>query len=76
LWLSQRRRGLARLIPMVLLSLVAAGIVGCGAGRVLPEGATTTNPDPTPTPDGTYTLVVTGTASGISHSVQLTLTVK
>jgi hypothetical protein len=42
----------------------------CGAG-----GSSTPPPPPGSTPAGTYTLKVTGTSSGVNHTMNLTLTV-
>ncbi|SEG14383.1 Abnormal spindle-like microcephaly-assoc'd, ASPM-SPD-2-Hydin [Bryocella elongata] len=74
LWLGRRRRRLVSLACMMLVSIGLASLSGCGAGRALPPGATTTLPYPTPA--GTYTLTITGSASGISHTVLLTLIVQ
>ena len=74
LWPGRRRRRFSVLSLAMLLSLACAGTIGCGAGRALPPGATTVNPYQTP--NGTYTLTVTGSAAGVSHTVLLTLIVQ
>ncbi len=68
------RRRLAALGLMTCLIVVA----GCGAGRKIPStggpGSGTTVGSITPT--GTYNIVVTATAAGLTRTVNLTLTVQ
>lgn len=78
----RRRRGRNLLLLGVLaVTLIGCGLglTGCGLGVKPGSGPSTTTPPPAstyPTPPGSYTLSVTGTAPGLSHSVQLTLTVE
>jgi hypothetical protein len=65
----RRRRVYASLAVSMLFVLLWAACGGGGGGG----GGTT--PPPTGTPAGTYTLTVTGTASGVSRTTSLTLKV-
>ncbi len=60
------------------VSVFVGGLAGCGAARTLPldgSGGGADSPA-TPTPSGTYNIVVTGATAGVSHTVDLTLTVQ
>jgi hypothetical protein len=77
----RRRRGRNLLLLGLVVTLIGCGLglTGCGLGVKPGSGSSTTTPPPAssyPTPPGSYTLSVTGTAPGLSHSVQLTLTVE
>jgi hypothetical protein len=75
---ATRRRRLPRL-PLVVITLIAlACITGCGSSRLIPGqgGSSGGGSSSTPTPSGTYNLTVTGSAAGLTHSVNLTLTVQ
>ena len=69
-----RRRSLSS--ALLLVCLIA--VTGCTASRTIPStttgGSGTGSTNPTPT--GTYNITVTGTSSGLSRSVNLTLTVQ
>ncbi len=70
--LATPRRTRKAILTLSLLALAA-----CGTARTIPTTASPTTPIVlTPTPSGTYNLVVTGTASGLTRSVNLTLTVQ
>jgi hypothetical protein len=82
-FLARRRRRGRNLLLLGLLAVTpigcGLGLTGCGLGVKPGSGSSTTTPPPAstyPTPPGSYTLSVTGTAPGLSHSVQLTLTVE
>jgi len=82
----QRAFLLALLLPLALLSrkrrrppyltalIFLAALTGCGADRVIPNSQVITNPT-NPTPKGTYTLTVSGSSAGLTHTVQVTLIV-
>ncbi len=68
------RRGRRPLLPILLLLLVAAGLSACsssggGGGGTPPPPVTHT------TPAGTYSIPVTVSASGVQHTITLTLVV-
>jgi hypothetical protein len=59
-----------------LLMLCMLGVLSsCGAGRTIPTTGTTGGGG-TPTPPGTSTLIISGSAAGLTRSVSLTLTVQ
>ena len=64
--ISLRRRGLLSSLTLVLFAVLCLAACG-GGGYNAPS-----NPG---TPKGTYTLTVTGTSSGVSHTLTLTLNV-
>jgi sugar lactone lactonase YvrE len=66
---AQRRRSYAFAIPLSFLLLASALLAGCGGG----SGGT--GPTNRGTSRGIYSLTVTGTCNGVSHSQALTLTV-
>lgn len=69
------RRHARRLVTVAMLCCVLL-VAGCGASRMVPQANGTTPVNPvTPTPSGTYTLVVSGTSTGLTRSVNLTLIV-
>jgi hypothetical protein len=71
--LAWRKRRKALLL-VLLVGVLAAGLSGCAAsgGNV---GGGTTGSDGSTTPAGTYSIAVTATANGVSHSVTVSLTV-
>ncbi len=77
-----RRRGYGRFgVLLCAASFCLAGLVGlsgCGAGRVIPLGAGAggTSASSTPTPSGTYNITVSGAATGVTHTVALSLTIQ
>jgi hypothetical protein len=66
-----RRRRPAVLAAMLLLIIGT----GCGADRIIPNSGISTKPT-NPTPKGTYTLTASGSSSGLTHSVAVTLIVE
>jgi hypothetical protein len=68
----QRKR--TGLIQLLVLSLAVMGFASC-AGSGGGGGGTPTPGSSNNTPAGTYSVVVTATASGVSHKTTLTLTV-
>jgi hypothetical protein len=61
---------------MFAVAAVVLGLMGCGASRLIPLTNTTGGGSTTPTPSGTYNLTVSGTSTGLTRSVGLTLTVQ
>jgi hypothetical protein len=75
-WLFRKsRRRAPHLAALALIFFLSNMLTGCGADRIIPlsTGNPITN---NPTPKGTYTLTVTGSAAGITHTVTLTLIVQ
>jgi hypothetical protein len=61
-----------------ILGLLCVGLLGCGAGRLVPAsggtgggGGTTT-----PTPSGSYSIAVSATSAGLTRTVNVTLVVQ
>lgn len=78
--LCLRKRACHGLLVLVVGAVLVAGLNGCGSGRRIADSGTgagggTTGPVVT-TPGGTYNIVVSATAAGVTHSVPLTLIVK
>jgi hypothetical protein len=67
------RRRAWRMASLALLCLVCA-IAGCGTSRVIPSSGGTSSSNPTPS--GTYSLTVSGSSTGVTRSVGLTLIVQ
>lgn len=65
-----RRVAAASTMPLVLLGIAIAFMIGCGTNR------STTASQNNGTPPGTYTLTVTATSGILTHSTLLTLIVK
>ena len=83
LLLCARRRNLPRLAKVAAAMLVAgvlcAGVNGCGSARKIADSGTGTDTGGgtvVTTPSGTYNIVVSATAAGVTHTVPLTLVVK
>lgn len=82
---GRRRRARLAARHCLLLLLVSLGaatlIMGCGSTRLIPVsgsgggGGTGAGTILSPTQPGTYPLIVTGSAAGITHTVSLSLTV-
>jgi hypothetical protein len=72
-----RRRRFAMIAAVLIVMTVCVAGVGCGGG-----GSAATQPPPPPppppqgTPPNTYTVTITGTANGTSHTTNLTLVVQ
>lgn len=69
----RRRRGGAFLLALLILS--SFGLASCAGASGGGGGAPPTNPTNGTTPAGTYSVVVTATANGLSHKVTVNLTV-
>jgi hypothetical protein len=72
---ARRRRMVMRLLPLVLLAAILS-LSGCGSSRTIPGGPGGPGQGGSSTPSGTYTLAVSASAAGLTHSVNLTLIVK
>jgi hypothetical protein len=72
--LITRRRRLPQLALLAALTCTLALLSGCGTSRIIPT-ATTGGITATTAP-GTYTLTVSASAAGLTHSVNLTLVVQ
>jgi len=72
-----RKRRLARLLlPLVVLAALTF-LAGCGAAREIPGGGGGGGGgSSSTTPPGTYSLTVSASAAGLTHSVNLTLVVQ
>ena len=79
-WMLRRRR-LPGLLAMLCALLACVAIGGCGTARTIADsgsggssgGSGTSGPV---TPSGSYTLVASATAAGVTHTVSLTLVVQ
>lgn len=72
---AARRRRLPRLLLAAIAAVALVGVMGCGAARLIPDQGGVGGSS-TPTPSGSYNLTVTGSAAGITHTVNLTLIVQ
>ncbi len=70
----RRKRVTSLLGTLAVLCIVAGG--GCGAGREIPLSGSSTPVAGAATPAGTYLITVTATSSGLTRSMNLTLTVQ
>jgi hypothetical protein len=75
--LALRKNRRSWLGGLVLMGCLIAA-TGCGAGRAIPlESGSNPNPPPISiTPSGTYTIVASASSSGLTRTVNLTLTVQ
>ena len=77
-----RRRGYGRFgVLLCAASFCLAGLVGLsglrrGQGYTFGAGAGGTSASSTPTPSGTYNITVSGAATGVTHTVALSLTIQ
>ncbi|MGI4755575.1 MAG: choice-of-anchor D domain-containing protein [Janthinobacterium lividum] len=74
-----RRKAWPGLLALCVCTALAAGLNGCGSGRRVAQsgdGTTTGGGTTLPTPAGTYNILVSATAAGVTHTVPLTLVVK
>ncbi len=70
-----QRRRYPRLARLLVLICAMGMMSACGASRVIPLTGTTGGGG-TPTPPGTYTLTVSASSAGLTHSVNLTAVVQ
>jgi hypothetical protein len=73
--LGLRRKHLRRVGAVMLAGCVLTAM-GCAVSRIIPDTSAGAGSVGTPTPSGTYNLVVSGTAAGLTRSVGLTLVVQ
>jgi hypothetical protein len=64
-----------RRVTAAVVVLFLATCTGCGADRVIPNSQSIPGTN-NPTPKGTYSLTVSGSAAGLTHSVGVTLVVQ
>ena len=69
-----RRKRIASLLGVLVFCVVAGG--GCGAGREIPLSGEPIPVSGATTPAGTYTITVTAASSGLTRTMNLTLTVQ
>jgi hypothetical protein len=69
------RRRYPRLARLLVLMSTLGVLSSCGAARAIPNTGTTGGSG-TPTPAGTSTLIVSASAAGLTHSVNLTVVVQ
>ena len=72
----RRRRRLTRFMLPILLFATFTGLCGCGSARIIPGNDTGGGGSSSATPPGTYSLTVSASAAGLTHSVNLTLVVQ
>lgn len=70
-----RERRAVRLVGLLVFVCVAAG-EGCGSGRLIPSPGDVSPIAGAMTPPGNYTLTVAATASGLTRTMALSLTIK
>ncbi|HEV2578044.1 MAG TPA: choice-of-anchor D domain-containing protein [Acidobacteriaceae bacterium] len=68
-----RRRQLPRLLLAAIAVIALTSLTGCGSERLIPNQG---GPGGSSTPTGSYNLTVSASAAGLTHSVNLTLTVQ
>ena len=78
--MRHKRTLLASASVALALALVSALLAGCGAAREIPLGGGGSGGGTvgatTPTPSGTYQIQVVGSAAGVTHAVNLSLTIQ
>ena len=72
--LARKRRFTRLLLPLVALAALTC-LAGCGSAREIPGSGGGGGGSSSTTPPGTYTLTVSASAAGLTHSVNLTLVV-
>lgn len=76
LWLM-RRRGLRGIALALIAIVVLADAQGCGSGKAMVgDGSSGGSGGSGTTPSGNYTITVSATAAGVTHTVPLTLKVQ
>jgi hypothetical protein len=75
LWAARKRR-ISRLLVAFLSIAALTCIAGCGSSRVIPGNGLGGDGLSNATPPGTYTLTISASAAGLTHSVTVTLVVQ
>ena len=61
-----------------MLAMLGFALMGCGAGRLIPDSGGTGGGggSTTPTPSGSYSIAVSATSAGLTKTVNVTLIVQ